>query len=88
MNLNRNHILSTKAVDNSVTNLSHCPSTALLYWHRVKMTKNWPNSSENSIQAPETVAEAVDRLTELLIGMPINISLLPRFSADYQLSIF
>jgi hypothetical protein len=55
-------------VDNPVFNLSHYPSTALSYWHKVKMSKNWPTFLQDNSRYPETVADAADRLMEFLSG--------------------
>jgi hypothetical protein len=51
-------LLSPKSVDNPVFNLSHYPSTALPYWHQVKMSNNWPTFVQDNSRYPETVAEA------------------------------
>ena len=61
-------LLSPKSVDNPVFNLSHYPSTALPYWHQVKMSNNWPTFVQDNYRYPETVEKALDRLMELLNG--------------------
>jgi hypothetical protein len=58
--------LSPKAVDKSVTNLSHYPASYYNCWSDVKLTTNWPTFLQDNFKLPETVDEAVDRLMMVL----------------------
>jgi hypothetical protein len=55
-------------VDNPVFNLPNHTVTFCIFWSLVRLIKNWPSFFRQTIQPPETIAEAVDRLMVILDG--------------------